>query len=143
MCILRDLKNSFAGLNTQVMVSEIAVSNESKYISLIQTAKGIYNGTVKTRTNLFDILMQHFSEIVKLAKARAEEISQNKQANSTDKRDFLITQKDALESKLYSMECHDGISVWIEELNSIKKKERDNGIKNGKNVNISKGNLGI
>ena len=132
MCILRDLKNSFAGLNTQVMVSEIAVSNESKYISLIQTAKGIYNGTVKTRTNLFDILMQHFSEIVKLAKARAEEISQNKQANSTDKRDFLITQKDALESKLYSMECHDGISVWIEELNSIKKKERDNGIKMGK-----------
>ena len=132
MCILRDLKNSFAGLNTQVMVSEIAVSNESKYISLIQTAKGIYNGTVKTRTNLFDILMQHFSEIVKLAKARAEEISQNKQANSTDKRDFLITQKDALESKLYSMECHDGISVWIEELNSIKKKEHDNGIKNGK-----------
>lgn len=132
MCILRDLKNSFAGLNTQVMVSEIAVSNESKYISLIQTAKGIYNGTVKTRTNLFDILMQHFSEIVKLAKARAEEISQNKQANSTDKRDFLITQKDALESKLYSMECHDCISDWIEELNSIKKKERDNGIKNGK-----------
>lgn len=132
MCILRDLKNSFAGLNTQVMVSEIAVSNESKYISLIQTAKGIYNGTVKTRTNLFDILMQHFSEIVKLAKARAEEISQNKQANSTDKRDFLITQKDALESKLYSMESHDGISDWIEELNSIKKKERDNGIKNGK-----------
>lgn len=132
MCILRDLKNSFAGLNTQVMVSEIAVSNESKYISLIQTAKGIYNGTVKTRTNLFDILMQHFSEIVKLAKARAEEISQNKQANSTDKRDFLITQKDALESKLYSMECHDGISDWIEELNSIKKKERDNGIKMGK-----------
>ena len=132
MCILRDLKNSFAGLNTQVMVSEIAVSNESKYISLIQTAKGIYNGTVKTRTNLFDILMQHFSEIVKLAKARTEEISQNKQANSTDKRDFLITQKDALESKLDSMECHDGISDWIEELNSIKKKERDNGIKMGK-----------
>lgn len=132
MCILRDLKNSFAGLNTQVMVSEIAVSNESKYISLIQTAKGIYNGTVKTRTNLFDILMQHFSEIVKLAKARTEEISQNKQANSTDKRDFLITKKDALESKLDSMECHDGISDWIEELNSIKKKERDNGIKMGK-----------
>ena len=132
MCILRDLKNSFAGLNTQVMVSEIAVSNESKYISLIQTAKGIYNGTVKTRTNLFDILMQHFSEIVKLAKARAEEISQNKQANSTNKRDYLITKKDALESKLYSMECHDGISDWIEEFNSIKKKERDNGIKMGK-----------
>lgn len=132
MCILRDLKNSFAGLNTQVMVSEIAVSNESKYISLIQTAKGLYNGTVKTRTNLFDILMQHFSEIVKLAKARAEEISQNKLANSTDKRDFLISQKDALESKLYSMEYHDGISDWIEELNSIKKKERDNGIKMGK-----------
>lgn len=30
------------------------------------------------------------------------------------------------------MEFHDGISDWIEELNSIKKKERDNGIKMGK-----------
>lgn len=132
MCILRDLKNSFAGLNTQVMVSEIAVSNESKYISLIQIAKEAYNGTVKARTNLFDILMQHFSEIAKLAKARAEEISQNKQANSTDKIESLITQKDALESKLYSMECNDGISDRIEELNSIKEKERNNGKKIGK-----------
>lgn len=132
MCTLRDLKNSLAGLNTQIMVSEIAVLNEDKYISQIQTAKETYNGTVKERTNLFDILMQHFSEIVKLAKARAEEISQNKQANSTDKRDLLIIQKHTLESKLYTMECHDGISDLIEELNSIKEKERDNGNKIGK-----------
>lgn len=132
MCILRDLKNSFAGLNTQVMVSDIAVSNESKYISLIQTAKETYNDTIKTRTNLFDILIQHFSEIAKLAKARAEKISQNKQVNSTDKMESIIAQKDALESKLYSMECHDGISDWIEELNSIKEKERNNGSKIGK-----------
>lgn len=129
MCVLRDLKNSFAGLNTQVMVSEIAVSNENKYTILIQKARETYNSIIKTKTNLFDILIQHFSEIVKLAKARAEEISKNKQASSTDKKELLITQKDALESQLYDLEYRDGISALIEELNSIKEKERENGIK--------------
>lgn len=132
MRTLRDLKNSLAGLNTQVMVSEIAVLNEGKYVSQIQTAKETYNGTVKARTNLFDILMQLFYEIVKLARARAEEISNNKQDNYAEKKKGLINQKEALESKLYTMECHDGISDWTEELNSIKEKERDNGNKIGK-----------
>ena len=91
MCVLRDLKNSFAGLNTQVMVSEIAVLNEEKYTVLIQKAKVVYNNIIKTETNLFDILIQHFSEIVKLAKARAEEISKNKQAGSTNKKELLKT----------------------------------------------------
>ena len=83
--------------------------------------------------------MQHFSEIVKLAKARAEEISQNKQANSTDKRDFLITQKDALESKLYSMECHDGISDWIGELGNMSVRSISN--KKSKNTKMKITNL--
>ena len=129
MCMLRDLKNSFAGLNTQVMVSETAVLNESKYISLIQTAKEAYKDTVNTRTNLFDILTQRFAEIVKLAKARAEEISRNKPVCSASIRARLMDQKDVLENKLYSLESKDGISDLIEELNSIKKQERDNGIK--------------
>ena len=128
MCMLRDLKNSFAGLNTQVMVSETAVLNESKYISLIQTAKEAYKDTVNTRTNLFDILTQRFAEIVKLAKARAEEISRNKLVCSASIRARLMDQKDVLENKLYSLESKDGISDLIEELNSIKKQEReDNG----------------
>lgn len=129
MCMLRDLKNSFAGLNTQVMVSETAVLNESKYISLIQTAKEAYKDTVNTRTNLFDILTQRFAEIVKLAKARAEEIFRNKPVCSASIRARLMDQKDVLENKLYSLESKDGISDLIEELNSIKKQERDNGIK--------------
>lgn len=129
MCVLRDLKNSFAGLNTQVMVSEIAVLNEEKYTVLIQKAKVVYNNIIKTETNLFDILIQHFSEIVKLAKARAEEISKNKQAGSTNKKELLKNQKDALECQLYDMEYRDGISGLIEELNSIKEKERENGTK--------------
>lgn len=132
MCALRDLKNSFTGLNTQVMVSEIAVLNEDKYIVLIQKAKVAYNSIIKTETNLFDILIQHFSEIVKLAKARAEEISKNKQAGSTSKKELLEKQKDALERQLYDMECRDGIYDLKEELNSIKEKERENGIKIGK-----------
>ncbi len=127
MRVLRDLKNSFAGLNTQVMVSEIAVSNENKYTILIQKARETYNSIIKTKTNLFDILIQHFSEIVKLAKARAEEISKNKQASSTNKKELLITQKDARESQLYDLDLEYRASV--EELNSIKEKERENGIK--------------
>lgn len=131
-CQLRDLKNSFAGLNTQVMISETAVSNEDEYISLIRNAKIAYNDTIRTKTNLFDILMQQFSEIVKLAKARANELSNNKQVNNTSRIENLTAQKEELGNKLYDMEFRDGISNLSEELESIKKQERDNGIKNGK-----------
>lgn len=125
MCMLRDLKNSFAGLNTQIMLSKIAVPNKNEYFSLILKAKEVYNSVIKTKTNLFDILTQRFSEIVKLAKARAEEISKKKQANSTE---LLIAQKDALESK----------SALKAELDSIKRKERDNGTKIGKRLEYFK-----
>lgn len=131
-CQLRELKNSFAGLNTQVMISETAISNEYDYISLIRNAKVAYNDTIRTKTNLFDILMQQFSEIVKLAKARANELSNNKQINSTSKIENLTVQKKELENKLYDMEFRDGISNLFEELESIKKQERDNGVKKGK-----------
>ncbi len=131
-CQLRDLKNSFAGLNTQVMVSESAVSNEDEYMSLIKNAKVAYNGTIKTKTNLFDILMQQFSEIIKLAKARADELSKNKQVSSATQIENLMAQKEELENTLYNIEYRDGISDLNEELNSIRSQERNNGIKMGK-----------
>ena len=131
-CQLRDLKNSFAGLNTQVMVSESAVSNEDEYISLVKKAKAVYYDTTETKTNLFDILVQQFSEIVKLTKARADELSKNKQVSNESRIEILMAQREKLESKLYSMEFHDGVSDFVNELNSIKEQERNNGIKNGK-----------
>lgn len=131
-CQLRDLKNSFAGLNTQVMVSESAVSNEDEYLSLIKKSKVAYNETIKTKTNLFDILMQQFSEIIKLAKDRANELSKNKQIGSNNRIEILTAQKEELEHKLYNIEDRDGISDLVEELNSIKSQERNNGIKMGK-----------
>lgn len=131
-CRLRDLKNSFAGLNTQVMVSETAVSNENEYIALIKKAKETYNSTIETKTNLFDILIQQFSEIVKLAKARAEEIFQNKQSSSADKRKCLINQKEKLKRELYDVECRGNIFDLVIELDSIKRNEHENGIKLGK-----------
>lgn len=132
-CQLRDLKNSLAGLNTQVMISENAVSNEDEYISLIRKAQTAYNDTIRTRTNLFDILIQQFSEIVKLAKARANELSINKQANSINRIENLTVQKEELENRLCLLEFRDGISDLFKELESIKEQERDNGIKKGKN----------
>lgn len=131
-CQLRDLKNSFAGLNTQVMVSESAVSNAGEYMSLIKKAKAAYNGIIKTKTNLFDILIQLFSEIIKLSKARADELSENKQVSGTDRIENLMAQKEELENKLYNIEYRDGISDLVEELNSIKNQELNNGIKMGK-----------
>lgn len=131
-CQLRDLKNSFAGLNTQVMISENAVSNEDEYISLIGKAKVAYNNIIRTKTNLFDILMQQFSEIIKLAKARANELSYNKQVGCTKIIEKLEAQKKKLENKLYDLEFRDGISDLFEELDAIMAQERDNGIKKGK-----------
>lgn len=131
-CLLRDLKNSFAGLNTQIMISESAISNEGDYIALIEKTKEAYNRANEIKTNLFDILLQQFSEITKMAKARAEEISKNKQVSSADNREYLISQKENLERQLYEIEYRDGFFDLMKELGSIKEKERINGIKIGK-----------
>lgn len=132
-CQLRDLKNSFLGLNTQIMISESAVLGEDEYMSRIKDAKVAYNEAIKVKTNLFDILMQQFSEIVKLAKARANELSKKHQVGNASRIvEGLMTKKEELESKLYNMEYRDGISDLLGELNSIKSQERDCGIKRGK-----------
>lgn len=81
---------------------------------------------------MFDILIQLFSEIIKLSKARADELSENKQVSGTDRIENLMAQKEELENKLYNIEYRDGISDLVEELNSIKNQELNNGIKMGK-----------
>ena len=45
---------------------------------------------------------------------------------------FLNNKKEELENKLYNIEYRDGISDLVEELNSIKNQELNNGIKMGK-----------
>ena len=119
-CQLRDLKNSLAGLNTQIMISEGAVLNEDEYMSLIMKAKGAFDDIIRKRTNLFDILMQIFFEIVKLAKARAVELLNNKQVSIESLRNQV---------KVLKKSHHDDI---YEELIFIMNQERENGIKRGK-----------
>lgn len=127
---LRDLKNSFAGLHTQIMISKDAVSNEGSYISRIDEAKEIYSHNIETRTNLFDILTQHFAEIVKMAQNRAEEIVENK-LPVTKKR--VKAQKLSLRRELDDIECRDDtLRSLKEELKSIKERERINGERLGK-----------
>ena len=130
-CQLRGLKNSFTGLNTQVMVSDTAILNKNEYISLIEETKNTYNDIIKTKTNLFDILIQQLSEITKLSKARAEELSKNKHISNYEIEN-LRAQKENLERRLYYMEDRDGVVNLLEELISIKNQECDNGIKKGK-----------
>lgn len=127
---LRDLKNSFAGLHTQVMISNAAVLDEGLYISRINEAKESYSHNITTRTSLFDILTQHFAEIVKMAQSRAEEIVENKQP-ATKMR--VEAQKLSLRRELEDIErLDDTLSRLKEELRSIKERERINGEKLGK-----------
>lgn len=67
-----------------------------------------------------------------MSKARADELSENKQVSGTDRIENLMAQKEELENKLYNIEYRDGISDLVEELNSIKNQELNNGIKMGK-----------
>lgn len=130
--LLRELKNSFAGLNTQIMVSGVAVSDENKYVLLVEKVKDVYCRTVEKQTNLFDILLQQFYEIVKLARARAVELSKNEQVCSKIRIKELQARMGRLESELHDIEFSDGVSDLVEELNSIKIQERKNGAKKGK-----------
>jgi hypothetical protein len=115
------LKNSFAGLNTEIMMGNSEITNSSRYISDIQQCKDLYNKQNTERTNLFDILLQQFNEIIKLTKERANELNDpnNDPEKWREKRAELHQQLDCMEGHLHEMRM---------ELTAIKEAEKKNGI---------------
>lgn len=68
--MLRELKNAFTSLNTQIMMSESVQPSSYGCRSLIAQCRASFDKTTDRKTNLFDILFQQLSEIDNLSKLR-------------------------------------------------------------------------
>lgn len=126
------IKNMFAGLNTNIMMSGDAVQNPDSIIISIQKAKSTYDILRQVKTNLFDILLQQFKEIQELALKRSEELSVNKLVDQTAVIKRLEGKREEIEHLIYEIEEDNNLSVLHSELECIKDQERMNGMKVGK-----------
>lgn len=126
------IKNLFAGLNTSIMMSGDAVQNPDSIFMTIQKAKSTYNVLRQVKTNLFDILLQHFKEIQELAIKRSENLSVSKLTDHTAAIKKLEAEKEEIEHLIYGIEEDNKLSDLLSELECIKDQERMNGMRAGK-----------
>lgn len=126
------IKNMFAGLNTNIMMSGDAVQNPDNIIMSIQKAKSTYDNLRQVKTNLFDILLQQFKEIQELALKRSEKLSVNKLVDQAAVIKRLEDKREEIEHLIYEIEEDNNLSDLRSELECIKDQERMNGMKVGK-----------
>ncbi len=124
---LRDLKNSFGGFNTQIMISDTFLENP-EICSLIDECKSMYFSQIEN-TNSFDVLTAQYKEIVKLAMLRAKDIQVQ---TSFAAREKLIQDKTSVENQIVKIERKFDIYNIRLELENIKSLEKENGQKTGK-----------
>lgn len=127
-----DLKNIFAGLNTQIMMNNVDVDNIDYYSSSIEECKYIYNKSIPLSTNSFDVIKQIFLEIVKTTKLRATEI--NNSILDEERVKKLKEERSEYQELLYNIKNSSSIEIDLiyKELNIIKNQEKNNGLAIGK-----------
>lgn len=125
---VREMKNSLAGLHTQIMMYGSKVGNGSQYLERISKCKELYETSIDKKTNLFDILRQQFLEVVKIVEVRSQEFQDEGKEKMQMHLMELTKQKEAIEMEMSKYEICDLIS----ELNEIKNQEKKNGERVGK-----------
>jgi hypothetical protein len=124
---LRDIKNSFGGMNTQIMMSDV-FDEDSDLSERIRNCKELYFKTIG-RSNSFDVLLDQYKEIINLAKMRSEE---KKQLYNNQRKDDLLQEKTYVEDCISRIEQSFNIVKIKRELDSIKALEKANGERIGK-----------
>lgn len=124
---LRDIKNSFGGMNTQIMMSDVFDEN-SDLSERIKNCKELFFKTVGV-SNSFDVLLDQYKEVVNLAKMRSDE---NKKLYDKQKKDNLLKEKTNIEDCISRIEESYNIIEVRKELDSIKALEKANGKRVGK-----------
>lgn len=124
-----ELKNAFAGLNTITLMGYGEIRNAGKYTSMIEECKRMYYSQRVEPTRIFDIMKQQFSEITKLAEIRANTISNKDQSYDQN---MINSEIMSVRNRIFAIEEANNIGILISELEAIKKAERENGIKVGK-----------
>ena len=130
--MIKDIKNSFAGLNTQIMVNDSEVERPEAYIIKLKECKKSFNEVLHEKTNYFDILTQLFLEVRNLASLRCAELSRYKVGNKERLIDSLERQKQDIEYEICKIERTSNISILKAELKQIKDEEKRLGERSGK-----------
>lgn len=125
--MLKELKNSFAGLNTQIMVNETDVQQPEKYITKLRECKKLFFNIRNEKTNNFDILTQLFLEIRNLASQRYAELSVYKSCEWNSIYEKLTSRKQDVEHEICQIELDNHINEVKAELQEIKDKEKQMG----------------
>ena len=128
--MVRDLKNSFAGLNTQIMVNNTSISNPESFINNINLCKILYNKVCSEKTNMFDILIHQFNNIASLADERNKELHGT--VISNEAKFALERDKELLEKQIMSIQVSSEYAVLKKELDDIKLEEVRRGESKGK-----------
>ena len=126
-----ELKNSFTGLHTELMLGEDAV-HDMLILQKIFQCKLEYSKLDIESTNLFDILSQIFKEVVKLASMRSQELKRQKTPAYEKELEELKQKREKCAHALNRLEDGFSFSRIRDELNQIKQKEIENGEKKGK-----------
>jgi hypothetical protein len=130
ICIT-DLKNTFTGLNTTIMIGDDSI-NDLNCLQKISICKQEYDKQNLEATSLFDILKQVFQEVVKLTSMRSNVLKIQKSPQYLYEFDNLLNKKYRFQKKLSKIESEYFIGKIRFELDSIKHAEADKGKKNGK-----------
>lgn len=125
---LRDIKNTFGGMNTQIMMSDMFNEN-SDLSDKIRNCKDLYFNIIGS-SNSFDVLLDQYKEVINLAKKRSEEKKQLN--NNNQKQNELLQEKTYIEDCISRIEESFNIIEIRKELNSIKALEKANGERIGK-----------
>lgn len=128
--MVRDLKNSFAGLNTQIMVSNSSIDNPGSVLYNINLCKNLYNEVCHEKTNMFDILIHQFNNIVSLAEERKKELRGI--GISNESKMALEREKESVEKKIMSIQVGSEYFTLKNELDQIKQEEVRRGELQGK-----------
>ena len=124
---LRDIKNSFGGMNTQIMMSDVFDEN-SELSERIRNCKNLYFQVIGN-SNSFDVLLDQYKEVINLAKMRNEV---KKRLYNNQNKDELLHQKTYIEDCISRIEESFNIIEIRKELDSIKNLEKANGKRIGK-----------
>lgn len=132
MSQIKDIKNSFTGLHTTIMVNNTEVEHPEILLQKLYKCKASYFKVNKEKSNNFDVLAHIFSEIQNLALLKNSEMRQYSSIMTANSYDSLILKKQELEDQLIQIENSNNINDLREELQSIKDQEKQIGESQGK-----------
>ncbi len=125
---IKTLKNALTGLNTQIMVSDVYVQTPETYLFAINKIQNLLKKRMGKQLTSCEVLKHQFADIVKLANLRYNELVQYKTPLWLSKLEKLNKEKEKLDRVICKIELDSNIFGLQQELESIKNKEKKNGL---------------